>query len=114
MKSKRQCFDDSFGDSDEESDYCLNCGSDDLIQTREGLRCGNCGYAFEIQVFEYHKPYDEIAVQHAILNTTQIGYKNERMRHQRSKELENLNRLHSIKNGEEITTQKAKSKSQGF
>jgi hypothetical protein len=62
----------------------------------------------ETQVFEYYRPYSENAIQHAVLGTTLLGYKKERLRRANSVELEKLNKLHLIKNNEEIALQKAR------
>ncbi|MHA1803099.1 MAG: hypothetical protein ACTSU4_01035, partial [Promethearchaeota archaeon] len=75
---------------------CDICGSTDIVETMEGYTCRNCGIVLNMQRLEYHRPYNEACLQHAPLNSTQIGTKQERLNHTRSPHLQRLNKLHSI------------------
>ena len=89
-------------------DTCLDCGSRDLIETSEGFACRECGCILESRALEYHVPYGDKSVHHAIAGTTQIGLKSERYRNAHSVELQALQKLHSIKNYEEQVMQSAR------
>ena len=80
---------------------CDACGSDDIIETREGYTCRDCGIVLEIQKLEYHRPYDNDIVQYAVLGKTQIGLKRERRNMKNSIRLEELNKLDSLRTSEE-------------
>ncbi|MHA1725754.1 MAG: hypothetical protein ACTSXH_13125 [Promethearchaeota archaeon] len=75
---------------------CDICGSTDIAKTREGYTCRNCGVVLNIPRLEYNRPYNETCLQHAPLNSTQIGTKHERLNHARSPHLQRLNKIHSI------------------
>lgn len=45
---------------------CDNCGSSNFIENFEGFICENCGIVFEIQRFEFSRPYSENNLQHNI------------------------------------------------
>ncbi|MFX0048639.1 MAG: hypothetical protein ACFE8G_10790 [Candidatus Hermodarchaeota archaeon] len=80
---------------------CDVCGSDDIIETREGYTCRDCGIVLEIQKLEYHRPYDRDIVQHAVLNKTQMGFRRERLGMKNSLRLEGLSKLDSLRTSEE-------------
>jgi len=80
---------------------CDVCGSCDIVETREGYTCKDCGIVLEVQKLEYHRPYDADIVQYAVLGKTQIGYKSERRATKNSVRLEGLNRLDSQRTSEE-------------
>ena len=80
---------------------CDACGSDDVIETREGYTCRECGIVLEIQKLEYHRPYDKDIVQYAVLGKTQMGFRRERQGMKNSIRLENLSKLDSLRTSEE-------------
>ncbi len=80
---------------------CDVCGSCDIIETREGYTCRDCGIVLEVQKLEYHRPYDAEIVQYAVLGKTQMGYRHERRATKNSVRLEGLNRLDSHRTSEE-------------
>jgi len=80
---------------------CDVCGSCDIIETREGYTCRDCGIVLEVQKLEYHRPYDADIVQYAVLGKTQMGYKSERRATKNSVRLEGLNKLDSHRTSEE-------------
>lgn len=80
---------------------CDVCGSQDVIETREGYTCRDCGIVLEIQKLEYHRPYDKDVVQHAVLGKTQMGYQRERRNFKNSIRLEGLSKLDSLRTSEE-------------
>ncbi len=80
---------------------CDICGSNDLVETREGFTCRACGIVLETQKLEYHRPYDADVVQHAVLSKTQIGFKSERRKLQYSAKLEGLSRIDASRSTEE-------------
>ena len=80
---------------------CDVCGSCDIVETREGYTCRDCGIVLEVQKLEYHRPYDADIVQYAVLGKTQMGYKSERRATKNSVRLEGLNRLDSHRTSEE-------------
>jgi hypothetical protein len=80
---------------------CDICGSCDIVETREGYTCRDCGIVLEVQKLEYHRPYDADIIQYAVLGKTQMGYKSERIRAKNSVRLEGLNRLDSHRTSEE-------------
>jgi len=80
---------------------CDICGSNDLVETREGFTCRACGIVLEAQKLEYHRPYDADVVQHAVLSKTQIGFKSERRKLQYSAKLEGLSRIDASRSTEE-------------
>ena len=82
-------------------EYCDACGSDDVIETREGYTCRDCGIVLEIQKLEYHRPYDKDIVQYAVLGKTQMGYRRERQGMKNSIRLEGLSKLDSLRTSEE-------------
>jgi len=75
---------------------CDICGSNDIAKTMEGYTCRNCGVVLNIPRLEYNRPYSKTCLQHAPLNSTQIGTKQERLNHTRSPHLQRLNKIHSI------------------
>ena len=80
---------------------CDVCGSCDIVETREGYTCRDCGIVLEVQKLEYHRPYDADIVQYAVLGKTQMGYRSERRATKNSVRLEGLNRLDSHRTSEE-------------
>lgn len=80
---------------------CDICGSFDIVETREGYTCRNCGIVLEVQKLEYHRPYDADIVQYAVLGKTQMGYRSERRATKNSVRLEGLNKLDSHRTSEE-------------
>ena len=88
---------------------CDLCDSTDIIETREGYTCRNCGMVLEVQKLVYHRPYNTEVLQHAVLGSTQMGLKKERLRTPDSRRLEKLNKLHSIKSNGEVVNIKARS-----
>jgi len=80
---------------------CDICGSNDLVETREGFTCRACGIVLEAQKLEYHRPYDADVVQHAVLGKTQIGFKSERRKSKYSAKLEGLSRIDASRSTEE-------------
>ena len=80
---------------------CDICGSNNLVETREGFTCRACGIVLEAQKLEYHRPYDADVVQHAVLSKTQIGFKSERRKSKYSAKLEGLSRIDASRSTEE-------------
>ena len=61
---------------------CDLCGSQDIIETREGYVCRACGVVLELKKLEYYKPYNAETLQNAKISTpTQIGTRRERMQY---------------------------------
>ena len=87
---------------------CDVCGSCDIVETREGYTCRDCGIVLEIQKLEYHRPYDADIVQYAVLGKTQMGYRSERRATKNSVRLEGLSRLDSHRTTEESVLISAK------
>ena len=87
---------------------CDVCGSCDIVETREGYTCRDCGIVLEVQKLEYHRPYDADIVQYAVLGKTQMGYKSERRATKNSVRLEGLSRLDSHRTSEENALVSAK------
>ena len=87
---------------------CDVCGSCDIVETREGYTCRDCGIVLEVQKLEYHRPYDADIVQYAVLGKTQMGYKSERRATKNSVRLEGLSRLDSHCTSEESVVTSAK------
>jgi transcription initiation factor TFIIIB Brf1 subunit/transcription initiation factor TFIIB len=86
-------------------DECDVCGSNDIIEVREGYVCRNCGVVLEIQRLEYHTPYDATQLQHAVLSKTQIGFWKERRVMSDSIHMEYLSRLDGVREREETIKQ---------
>jgi len=89
-------------------ELCDVCGSCDIVETREGYTCRDCGIVLEVQKLEYHRPYDADIVQYAVLGKTQMGYRSERRATKNSVRLEGLNRLDSHRTSEENVVISAK------
>ncbi len=87
---------------------CDICNSVDIKETTEGYVCRSCGVVLEIQKLEYHRPYNSDVVQHATLGTTQIGSAYERFRNSNSKQLDKLNKLHTMRDNEDTVLLNAK------
>ena len=89
-------------------DKCDLCNSENIQETIEGYVCGDCGVVLEVQKLEYHRPYDSINLQHAVLGDTQMGSKRERMCSPNSVRLEKLNRLDSLQKNKDDIEKRAK------
>lgn len=87
---------------------CDVCGSSDIIETREGYTCRDCGIVLEVQKLEYHRPYNAEIVQYAVLGKTQMGYRSERRASRNSVRFEGLNRLDAHRTTEESVLISAK------
>ena len=87
---------------------CDICGSQDIVETKEGFTCRACGIVLEVQRLEYHQPYDADVVQYAVLGKTQIGFKSERRKLQYSAKLEGLSRIDASRSPEESVEIRAK------
>jgi len=83
-------------------DECDICGSSQIIPSLDGYVCQDCGVVLEVKRFEYHKPYDAIKLQHAVIGKTQIGFKHERRVMNNSVHMEYLHKLDSARDGEEM------------
>ncbi|MFX0008878.1 MAG: hypothetical protein ACFE9R_01075 [Candidatus Hermodarchaeota archaeon] len=88
-------------------DECDLCGSDDIIEVREGYVCRNCGVVLEIQRLEYHTPYETTQLQHAVLGKTQMGFWKERRVMSDSIHMEHLSKLDGVREREETIKQTA-------
>jgi len=85
---------------------CEVCKSKDISENSEGMYvCQDCGIVLEEQKLKYYKPYNEQAIQNAVLTKTYIGYKNERYYHYK---FDRLNKLHSISDNKKATFNKAR------
>jgi len=82
-------------------DCCDVCASDNVIETREGFTCRDCGIVLEVQKLEYYRPYDKDIVQYAVLGKTQMGNRRERRNLKSSLRIEGLNKLDSLRTSEE-------------
>jgi transcription initiation factor TFIIIB Brf1 subunit/transcription initiation factor TFIIB len=87
---------------------CDLCDSINIIETREGYVCGDCGVVLDMQKLEYHRPYNDDIVQYAPLGLTQIGTKRERMRLPNSVQWEQRQKLHRIRDNEKAILQNAR------
>jgi len=100
--NENQKFDSVEYNSDQNPLECCDvCGSHEVIETREGYTCRDCGIVLEIQKLEYYRPYDKDIVQYAVLGKTQMGYKRERRSMKNSNRLEGLSKLDSLRTSEE-------------
>lgn len=76
---------------------CDICGSYNIIETREGYVCHDCGIVLKIQKLQYDRPYNEDIVQYAKgLGRNQIGTRRERLSSPRSIRLQRLNKYNLI------------------
>ena len=88
---------------------CDICGSNNIIETKEGYVCRECGLVLEIKKLQYDRPYNEENVQYARgISTTQIGTKRERTISPNSTRLQRLNRYNSIKDNEKAVFEKVR------
>ncbi len=87
---------------------CDICESDDIVETTEGYTCKHCGVVLDICKLEYHQPYNEDAVQYAVLGTTQIGSTRERSQNGSSMRLKILNKLNGIRDNKYVLGTQAK------
>ncbi len=92
------------------SDFkCDICESTDIIETREGYVCRECGLVLEIKKLQYDRPYNEDIIQYAKgLSTTQIGTRRERITSPQSARLQRLNKYNSIKDNERAVFEKVR------
>ncbi|MBD3213821.1 MAG: hypothetical protein GF311_14525, partial [Candidatus Lokiarchaeota archaeon] len=72
---------------------CDLCQSDEIVETEQGYVCSACGVVLEVTKLEYHRPYEETRVQHAVLGTTQIGHTHERSRTKHSRKYHKLHKI---------------------
>ena len=88
---------------------CDICGSADIVDTKGGYVCRECGIVLEIQKLQYDRPYNEDIIQYAKgLGITQIGTKRERGISPNSMELHRLNKHNSIIDNEKAVIEKAR------
>jgi hypothetical protein len=87
---------------------CDDCGSGDIQETIQGYVCGECGLVLEIEHLQYFHPYNEDIVQYAKLSTTQIGTKRERFSSPYARKLKRLERLHRMRDYEQVVFTKAR------
>ncbi|TFF94133.1 MAG: hypothetical protein EU544_04890 [Promethearchaeota archaeon] len=73
---------------------CEECKSDHILQTEQGYVCANCGLVLDTQRMEYHRPYDQIRIQHSPIHNTTIGSYTERNHNSRSGHLNRLEKIH--------------------
>jgi len=57
---------------------CELCNSSEIQETDQGYVCTSCGLVLDVAKMEYHYPYKEERLQHAVLSSTKIGYPRER------------------------------------
>ncbi|MFX1364518.1 MAG: hypothetical protein ACFFCE_19450 [Promethearchaeota archaeon] len=89
---------------------CDICGSHNIIETREGYVCHDCGIELKIQKLQYDKPYNEDLIQYAKgLGRTQIGTRRERVSSPRSIRLQRLNKYNSIVTSKKSILESARS-----
>lgn len=88
---------------------CDICRSADIVDTKGGYVCRECGIVLEIQKLQYDRPYNEDIIQYAKgLGITQIGTKRERGISPNSMELHRLNKYNSIIDNEKAVIEKAR------
>ena len=88
---------------------CDICGSADIVDTKGGYVCRECGIVLEIQKLQYDRPYNEDIIQYAKgLGITQIGTKRERGVSPNSMKLHRLNKHNSIMDNEKAVLEKAR------
>lgn len=87
---------------------CDLCNSSKIVETSEGYVCSKCGVVLEIQKMEYHRPYEVEKLQHAILDTTQIGHARERYRNKQSHKFHKLNKINKTSSRNDSTDIRAK------
>ena len=87
---------------------CDSCNSENIIETREGYVCNQCGLILEIQKFEFHRPYIDKKLQYEVLKSTTIGSQKERFQNQYSRKFEKLNKLQDQKSNDEILKYRVK------
>jgi hypothetical protein len=91
----------------ESSLRCDVCGSENITQNESGYVCKECGIMLDLQILEYHRPYNQDILQYAPLGKTQIGSAKERVQNPKSYKLKRLNKLDSIKSNEENVKMRA-------
>jgi len=79
---------------------CDSCNSTDIIETREGYSCRDCGMVLEGKKIVFNKLYFSDVQHYAKLGATHIGNARERLAHAHSKKLNQLQKLHSIESNE--------------
>jgi len=77
---------------------CDVCNSPEIVETEQGYVCASCGVVLEIQKLEYHRPYKEERLQHAVLSSTQIGHVRERSQNKHSRKFHKLNKISKSSN----------------
>ncbi|MFX1273634.1 MAG: hypothetical protein ACFFBP_13580 [Promethearchaeota archaeon] len=87
---------------------CDACHSKNIKDHELGQVCGDCGIVLERVKLEYHRPYNEEVLQHAVLGGTTMGTMKERLHSSRSLYLNKLNKLHSIQDSEDAVNTKAR------
>jgi transcription initiation factor TFIIIB Brf1 subunit/transcription initiation factor TFIIB len=88
---------------------CDMCGSTDIIDTKEGYVCGECGIVLEVLKLQYDRPYNEEVIQNApSQGPTRIGSNRERRVSPISAKLRRLERQNSIVSNKEAVNRKAK------
>lgn len=92
---------------DNDISTCDACNSTNIMETREGYVCGNCGIVLSSLVLEYHHPYDQNVVQNAPRGKTQIGFYKERVSKAQSVQLQKWQKLDSERDREEDVKIKA-------
>lgn len=88
---------------------CDICESMDIIESREGYVCRECGVVLEIQKLQYDRPYNEIKIQYEKgVGITQIGTRRERAISPLSIKLQRINKYNSILDNELAVFEKAR------
>lgn len=88
---------------------CDICGSADIVDTKGGYVCRECGIVLEIQKLQYDQPYNEDIIQYARgVGQTQIGTRRERAISPLSINLHRLNKHNSITDNEKAVIEKAR------
>ncbi|MFX1497995.1 MAG: hypothetical protein ACFFBH_10735 [Promethearchaeota archaeon] len=85
---------------------CDICDSENVTKSESGYVCKDCGVMLDLQILEYHRPYNQDIVQYAPIGKTQIGSIKERLKDPRSYKLHRLSKLDNLKsNDETVNTQ---------
>ncbi len=87
---------------------CDECGSLNIAEENDAFICRECGLVLEYIKMEYHKPFDEVKVQHEKLNLTQIGFTHERFINGNGAKFIRLNKIHQSLSNEEAVKKRAK------
>jgi transcription initiation factor TFIIIB Brf1 subunit/transcription initiation factor TFIIB len=87
---------------------CDICGSINIVDTKEGYVCEDCGIVLEVVKLQYDKPYNEELVQYTpFQGPTRIGSNRERIVSPISEKLRRLERQNSIISNKEAVYRKA-------